>query len=603
MTTPSDRPVRIANGSGFFGDRFDAVDELLAGPDSFDVLTGDYLAELTMLILWKTRRREANGGYASTFLRQMENALGACLDRGIRIVSNAGGLNPDGLADALHALADRLGLSPRIAVVGGDDVLDLLPSLQVDGEPLTHLDTGQALAAAGVTPLTANAYLGGWGIARALATGADIVVCPRVTDAALVIGPAAWWHGWSQQDWDPLAGALVAGHVIECGAQATGGNYALIRELPDTRPPGMPIAEIAADGSSVITKQPGTGGLVSVGTVTAQLLYEIAEPAYVNPDVIARFETIQVSQVGPDRVAIAPTRGEAAPDRLKVAINFEGGFRNAMTLVLTGLDIDRKAKLAEAMLWERLGDPTQFDTVDVQLVRHDRADAPTNALATAELRITVKDADGTKVGRRFSNAVTELVLSNYAGLFPTTPPTPETMYGVYWPTLIPAAAVTHTVRLATGEVETIPHPVAPGSSPTATATAPVADVVAVWPAVAAGQTTRVPLGAICGARSGDKGGNANVGFWTWSDEAAAWLLDALSVDGLRVLLPEADGLEVRRFALPNLRAVNFVIVGLLGEGVASSTRADPQGKGLGEYLRSRLIDLPTSLILLTIPTD
>lgn len=590
------RPIRVANCSGFYGDRLSAPADLLAGPEPFDVLTGDYLAELTMLILWKARRKDPSAGYAGTFLRQMEQVLGTCLDRGIKVVTNAGGLNPHGLAADLAALATRLGLAPRIAVIDGDDIVGSVADLQAAGEPLAHLDTGETLAAAGVTPATANAYLGGWGIAAALAADADMVVCPRVTDAALVVGPAAWWHGWAPTDLDRLAGAVVAGHVIECGPQCTGGNYALAHELPDLRYPGFPIAEIAHDGSCVITKQPGTGGVVNVGTVTAQLLYEIGGPRYANPDVVARFDTVSVASVGPDRVRLSGAVGELPSDRLKVAMNHVGGYRNSMTFVLTGLDIEAKAARAEAMLWDLLGGRESVAEADVRLIRSDHADAATNEMATAQLRVTVKDPDRTRVGRRFSNAVTELALASYAGFFTTSPPSAETEYGVYWPTLVPASAVNHRVHLPDGTVVVVPHP-------TATQVLAAEPPVPTRPAAAEprGATVRVPLGAVCGARSGDKGGNANVGLWTWDDAVFTWMETELSPDRLRELLPEAAGLVVERHVFANLRALNFVVVGLLGDGVASSVRPDAQAKGLGEFVRSRGVDLPEALLAAALP--
>jgi hypothetical protein len=584
------RPLVVANCSGFLGDRIAAAREVLAGPSPVDVLTGDYLAELTMLILWKARQKDPSLGYATTFLRQMDDVLGTCLERGIKVVANAGGLNPHGLADALRALGDRLGLAPAIAVVDGDDLVDRLAELQAAGEDLAHLDTGRPLRDAGAAPVTANAYLGAWGIADALAAGADVVVCPRVTDASLVVGPAAWWHGWDRTDWDRLAGAVVAGHVLECGPQATGGNHPFLDELPDDRYPGFPLAEVAADGSCVITKQPGSGGAVTVGTVTGQLLYEIAEPAYAGPDVVTRFDTITLDAAGPDRVRISGVRGEPPSDRLKVAINLPGGFRNSMTMVITGLDVERKAARAETMLWDVLGGRDQFAAVDVQLLRTDQPDAPTNAQATAQLRVTVKDPDATLVGRRFANAVVELSLASYAGFHTTTPPGAETAYGVYWPTLVPASVVEHAVLRPDGTRVIVPHTVARG----AVATVAAVPSPAAW--AHGGDTARLPLGTVCGARSGDKGGNANVGVWARTDAAHRWLTAFLTVERFRELLPEAELLDVHRYELPGLRALNFVVVGILGEGVASSTRPDPQAKGLGEWLRSRLVDVPTSLL-------
>lgn len=589
MAAEPRRPIRIANCSGFYGDRLAAAREMIEG-GPVDVLTGDYLAELTMLILWKARRKDPGAGYAVTFLTQMEQVLGTCLDRGIKVVANAGGLNPAGLAGRLAELAERLGLHPRVAWVEGDDLLPRLDEIQAAGNPLANLDTGVALAESGLEPISANAYLGGWGIAEALAADADVVICPRVTDASLVVGPAAWWHGWARDDWDALAGAVAAGHVIECGPQATGGNYPFLDELPGRGYPGFPIAEAAADGSCVITKHEGTGGVVSVGTVTAQLLYEIAEPTYANPDVVAHFDTMTVDQAGPDRVRIAGTRGTPPPPSLKVAMNAVGGYRNTMTMVLTGLDIERKAQLARDLLFDLLGGEDRFDATDVRLIRWDRPDAETNEQATAHLRVTVKDRDARKVGRAFSNTTMELALGGYAGFHTTTPPSSETEYGIYWPAVVPRELVTHTVVLPGGERRAVADPpVAGGPAPALAAAVP--DV-----AVPDGPTVRAPLGAVCGARSGDKGGNANVGVWARDDASYAWLRHTLTPEVFTMLVPEAAGLTVRRHELANLRALNFVVVGILGEGVASSTRPDPQAKGLGEYLRSRCLDIPASLL-------
>ena len=586
------RAVRIANCSGFYGDRLAAPAELLEQGEVPDVLTGDYLAELTMLILWKSRQRDPGLGYARTFYRQMEEVLGTCIDRGVRVVANAGGLNPAGLAQALRALADKLGIDADVAHVEGDDILGRLGPLQAAGDPLAHLDTGRPLIEAGSDPVSANAYLGGFGIAEALSGGADVVVTGRVTDASLVVGPAAWWFGWSRTDWDRLAGAVVVGHVIECGTQTTGGNYAFFSEVPGLEHPGFPIAEVAEDGSAVITKHEGTGGLVSVGTVTAQLLYEIGGPLYANPDVVADFSTIAVEDVGPDRVRVSGVRGLPAPEKLKVSINLLGGYRNTMTFVLTGLDIDAKAALVRRTMDELVGGASRFAHYDVRLVRTDVPDAPTNEQASAQLRVTVKDRDAEVVGRHFSNAATELALASYPGFYLTSPPGDASAYGVFWPTLVPRHAVDETVvhhdgrRVVLSPAPTPPPP--PGAAGEPTTSPP--------PEIPSGDRRRMPLGTVIGARSGDKGGNANVGLWARSPAGFAWLTAELGVDRFRQLLPEAADLEVDRYELPNLRALNFVVHGLLGEGVASSTRPDPQAKSLGEYLRSRWVDVPVALL-------
>ena len=596
MVSVSTRPLRIANVSGFLGDRFTAFREMLGGPTAVDVITGDYLAELTMFILGKQQARDPRAGYADVFARQVAEVMGDLLSSGTRVVANAGGLNPRGLRDRLLDIAAEQGFEPRIAVVEGDDLRGRLAELQADPDlEFRHLDTGQLLPSLGSAAMTANAYLGGWGIASALNAGADIVVTGRVTDASLVLGPAASWHGWRMDDWNSLAGAVVAGHVIECGAQATGGNYPFLTELSPGLP-GFPIAEISRDGTFVVTKQPGTAGAVTTGTVTAQLLYEIGQPSYANADVMAHFDGLNVVQSGRDRVTISGARGTPAPRSLKLAVNFPGGFRNTMTMVITGLEIEQKADHAMAQLTEALGGTDQFDEFDVQLLHTERPDATVNAEATALLRVTVKSHNPELVGRRFSNEVTALTLQSYAGYFATTPPTSATEYGIYWPALLPRHLVMHSVLFPDGTVHPVPDPPLEESAVTSSTRNSAHEAAPTDRRVTVEPTARLPLGTICGARSGDKGGNANVGLWCETNDAYDWLTDYLTMERLRELLPETESLRVERYELPTLRAVNFVIVGLLGEGVASSVRLDPQAKGLGEFVRSRLVDVPTRLI-------
>jgi len=581
-------PLRIANCSGFYGDRLAAAREMVDG-GPIDVLTGDWLAELTMLILAKNMLRDPAAGFARTFVTQMEQVMGDCLDRRIAVVSNAGGLSPRRCAEAVAEVAEKLGLNPVIAYVEGDDLIPRMEELRAAGVAFSHMETGEALGARQV--MTANAYLGGWGIAEALGRGADIVITGRVTDAALVVGPAAWHHRWRRDDWDALAGAVVAGHVIECGAQTTGGNYAFFTEVPGLEHPGFPIAEVAADGSSVITKHPGHGGQVSVGTVTAQLLYEIGGPAYANPDVTARFDSIQLSDDGPDRVRISGVRGDSPPSGTKVALNYQGGFRSTTTLYLTGLDVQEKADLVERALWASVpGGRAAFESVDVSLLRTDRPDPATNEEAMAQLRITVKDPDERKVGRAFSGRITELALASYPGLFGGGLTAGASAFGVYWPAVVPASLVCQEVVM--GGERTVVDPV-PVPDPPVVADVAVAGVHAGPPG---GPTVRAPLGRLFGARSGDKGGNANLGVWARSDAAYEWLFGFLTISRLKELLPETASLAVHRYELGNLRALNFVIVGLLGEGVAASTRLDGQAKSLGEWLRARVADIPRGLL-------
>jgi hypothetical protein len=612
---PTPPPLRIGNFSGFYGDRFDALEEMLTG-GALDVLTGDYLAELTMLILGRERLREAGLGYAKTFLRQVEQCLGLAHERGVRIVTNAGGVNPAGLADRIRELADRLGIPARIAHVTGDDVIALTGP---DGE---RTDWGEGV-------VTAHAYLGGHGIAACLRAGADIVVTGRVTDAALVTGPAAAHFGWHPQDpggYDRLAGAVVAGHVLECGTQATGGNYAFFtgHGTAGARHPGFPLAELHEDGSCVITKQDGTGGFVDTGTVTAQLLYETSGARYAGPDVTARLDSVRLTQQGPDRVRIDGARGEAPPPTLKVGLNRLGGWRGEVVFVLTGLDIDAKAALVREQMEDALAKRRPAG-MRWELARTDHADPDTEEAGSALLRLVARDPDEQAVGRRLGAAAVELALASYPGFHVTAPPGKATPYGVFEAAFVPQGAVEHIAVLPDGRRERIAAP---------TRTLPLRPVPDV-PDVPAGSTThpappgagatrRAPLGLVAGTRSGDKGGDANIGVWARhdgerdrtgdsghdgrlpdglhddgqdrTDRIWRWLVDTLTTERLRTLLPECGSLTVVRHVLPNLRALNFVVEGLLGEGVAARHRFDPQAKALGEWLRARYLDIPVELL-------
>ncbi|HEY6748029.1 MAG TPA: acyclic terpene utilization AtuA family protein [Mycobacteriales bacterium] len=550
--------------SGFYGDRLAAMREMLEG-GPLDVLTGDYLAELTMLILARDRLKDPATGYAKTFLRQLEDCLGLAVERGVKMVVNAGGLNPAGLAAAVSALADRLGLTVAVGHVLGDE-------LPADG---------------GV----ANAYLGCWGIVECLRGGADIVVTGRVTDASLLVGPAAWHHGWARDDWTALAGATVAGHVLECGAQATGGNFTGFRKL-DLRHPGFPLALVAADGSAVVTKHAGTGGAVTVDTVTAQLLYEIGRADYLGPDVVSHFDTIRLDHDGPDRVRISGVRGTAPPPELKVGTVRLAGFRNATTFVLTGLDIEAKAELVRTQVEDALA-AARPEGLEWTLARTDHPDADTEETASALLHLSVRDRDRDKVGRVFSRVPIELALASYPGFHVTAPPGDASPYGVFTASFVSQSTVDHVAVLPDGSRVPVPPPAETAGPETDPVGGPAEGAGA---AVEPGATRRVPLGTIAHARSGDKGGRANIGVWFRTDAAYEWFLGRLTTEWLHQLLPEAAGFPWFAVPLPNLRAVNIVVDGILGEGVTASTRFDPQGKALGEWLRSRLVDVPEVLL-------
>ncbi len=582
--------LRIANCSGFFGDRLTAAREMVEG-GPIDVLTGDWLAELTMYILHKTRER--SGGYARTFLRQLEDVLPLCVERGITVVSNAGGLRPEALAAAVGELARRQGLDVHVASVSGDDIAPRLADLRRGGETFVNLDTGEPLPP-DADVVTANAYLRARPIADALGAGAQVVVTGRVTDAALVVGPALHAFGWADDALDAIAGSVVAGHVIECGAQCCGGNYAFFEEVPNRDRIGFPLAEMHSDGTSVITKHPGTGGAVTVGTVTAQLLYEIGGPRYLSPDAIARFDTIELSQEGPDRVSIAGVRGELPPATLKVTANLNAGWRNSMTLALTGAQVADKARFAADAVWAGIPGGRAAFAESAEDLSGDLTGG-----GMSYLRLAVRDDDEQAVGRAFSGAVVETSLSSYPGTFFTSAPSGAQAVARYWPTTVAAAAVAPRIECDGQEVPATPlrtgadgtdalAPLTPGPA------AASAEKAGTGPATE--DLKRVPLWVLVGARSGDKGGDANVGLWADEDAVAAWLSEHFTVEAFKALLPEVEPYAVSRFELANLRAVNFVVHGILGWGVASNLRLDTQAKGLGELLRSRPVDVPATLL-------
>ncbi len=582
--------IKIANCSGFYGDNLSIAKKMVEG-GPIDVLTGDYLAELTMTILYNQKmKRGENLGYVGTFIKQFREVAKLCDDKKIKIVTNAGGLNPASMATEVENIIKELELDLKVAYIDGDDLMPRLDELSSSGEKLKNIDKNNDLFSYEKKPVTANAYLGAWGIKEALDNDADVVICPRVTDAAVVIGPAAWKFNWSRNDYDQLAGALAAGHVIECGAQATGGNYSFFKEVPSFKDIGYPIAEINEDGSFIITKHPNTGGLVSVGTVTAQLLYEIGSPAYVNPDVISHFDTLKIEQESKDRVFISGCRGSSPPKDHKVCINLAGGFRNGTELLLTGLDIEEKAKLITETIFDSVGGKEQFDKVDIQLHRTDKENPESNEQAQAFLRIDVMSEDPDLVGRLFSAKITELALANFPGWTGRSGVVPSGPYIEYWPALVDSKFIKEKVHFDSKTMEVIP-----------TSQLDFEEVFYQKEPVEVKKIVETPdteifFGDLFGTRSGDKGGCANLGVWSKNPEAYGYLFDFLTIDKLKELLPDLKPFEIDRFELPNILSLNFYIHGILQDGVSSSTRMDGQAKSLGEYLRAKKINVPKIIL-------
>ena len=582
--------IKIGNCSGYYGDKLSAAKDMVEG-GPIDVLTGDYLAELTMTILFNQKlQRGEDKGYVGTFLKQIKDVAETCKKNNIKIVTNAGGLNPSSMANEIINILKEMSIDLKVAYIDGDDLMPRLEELKDQGETFVNIDKNTNLDSTEHNLLTANAYLGAWGIKEALDEGADIVVCPRVTDAAVVIGPAAWKFKWKRTDFDELAGALAAGHIIECGCQATGGNYSFFEEVPSFINVGYPIAEIESDGSFTITKHPGTGGLVSVGTVTAQLLYEISSPAYINPDVISHFDTLEINQIGPDRVRVSGCRGSNPPGKHKVCINLATGYRNGMDLVLTGLDIEAKAKTITDTLFHSVGGKDQFDEVSVNLYRTDKKNPDSNEEAMATLSISVKSRNPDLVGRLFSAKIIELSLANYPGFFSAgTGKKPGPVIS-YWPALIDSKHIKEYVHVDGKTLE-----IEPTSQLQFEENYYQKQPISIEPALQ-GEMDEISFGRLFGARSGDKGGCANIGVWAKTDLAFSFLYDFLSVEKLKELMPDLNKFSIDRYELPNINSLNFYIHGILEDGVSSNNRMDGQAKSLGEYLRAKTISVPKIII-------
>ena len=586
----SEEILKIANCSGYYGDRLSAAREMVDG-GPIDVLTGDYLAELTMAILFNQKlKRGEDKGYVGTFLKQLQDVASTCKDKNIKIVTNAGGLNPQSMTNEIKQILNELNIDMKVAYIEGDNLMSRIEELQKNGEEFTNIDKEISLKDSGFPVLTANAYLGAWGIKKALDKGADIVVCPRVTDAAVVMGPAAWRFNWERDDFDKLAGALAAGHIIECGCQATGGNYAFFEEVPSFENVGFPIAEIQSDGSFFITKHPGTGGLVSVGTVTAQLLYEISSPAYINPDVISHFDTLKIKQIDKDKVFISGCRGSSPPNKHKVCINLAGGYKNGMDLILTGLDIEKKAETFINTLFTLVGGKEQFDEVRTDLHRTDKKNPNSNEEAMATLSLSVKSSDPDLVGRLFSAKIVELSLANYPGFFAQGNIKGSGPVIVYWPALVHSKHIKELVYLENEVFE-----VSPTSELSLDEIYYQKETVDIA-SCPEDSLKEIPLGKIFGTRSGDKGGCANLGIWAKTDDAFSFLNSFLTVKKLKELLPDLSSFKIDRYDLPNIKSLNFYIHGILQDGISSNNRKDGQAKSLGEYLRAKYIKVPKLLL-------
>ena len=597
MTKPR---IIIANCGGFWGDDPGAARRQVEG-GPIDYLTMDYLAEVTMAILQKQRARKPDTGYPADFLLHLRDVLPACVQRGIRIITNAGGVNPLACRAAVEALARELGVADRVkvALVLGDDLHLDLDALLDFGEPLLNMDTGKPLADVRNRVLSANAYIGAAAIVRALEEGANVIVTGRVADAAVTLAPMMFEFGWSGTDWDRIAAGVVAGHIIECGAQCTGGNFTDWHQVKSFRNMGFPLVEAESDGSFVVTKHPNTGGLVSVHTVTEQILYEIGAPGYLTPDVVARFDSVRVEQEGPDRVRVTGARGEPAPPKLKVSISYHAGWRAFGRLILSGPDTLAKAKAVADAFWDAAGGRGAYEQSMQQVIGWNACHPPMSKSEPGEvlLQFAVRDQDERKINTRFASQLVPRVLGTVPGIsYIADQGRPRASEVVaFWPALISRAAVTPRVIIGDQQIE-VPDVLArePHKSSEASAAKRQAHSLSVDDSVS--KRSRVPLGRLCLARSGDKGDTANIGVIARSEAIYDWILEHLTPSFVKRHFEDICKGEVERFELPNLLALNFLLHQSLGGGGTLSLLLDAQGKTYAQYLLAAEVEVPEGLL-------
>jgi Acyclic terpene utilisation family protein AtuA len=583
--------IRIANAGGYWGDdltQFKRQAEL--GP--VDYVTLDFLAEITMSIMQKQRSRDPRSGYARDFVAQVAETLAVLVERDIRVISNAGGVNPLACRGALLEMARGRGVDLDVAAVVGDDLLERLGELNAAGVTLDDMESGAAFAGVRERVSSANAYYGAWPVVEALESGARIVVTGRCTDTGITLAPMIHAFGWQPGDWDRLAAGIVAGHIVECGAQSTGGNYTDWREVKRFETIGYPVIEVYEDGSFIVTKHPGTGGLVTVRTVKEQLVYEMGDPrGYITPDVVADFATIRLEPAGRDRVRVWGVRGRPAPPSLKVSASYFDGFKATGSIIISGPDAAAKARAFADLFWKRVG--LRFDATHTELVGQSACWgplAPPSDPPEILLRLSVRDRDKDKLDA-FAKMVPAVILSGPPGVAVTggRPQSQEVV--AYWPALVPRDHV--KPRLVTRDGERTldwPTPLQPMGKP-----APLPREH--WPVLKGSmKMVTAPLAELAHARSGDKGDTANIGVIARAPEVYPWLAKTLTAAVVKRRFKGICLGPVVRHEVPNLWALNFLLHESLGGGGTVSLRLDAQGKTLSHALLAMPVRVPRALV-------
>ncbi len=588
-------PLRIANASGYWGDDLTALRRQIEG-GPVDVVTMDFLAEITMSILQKQVQRNPATGFAVDFVDQLDDVMELAMEKNVTIISNAGGVRPLACGEAIAARADAKGLSPRVGVVAGDDLMDRIGSWHADGVDMSNMDDGRPFGEIIDRVSSANAYFGAAPVVRALAEGAQFIVTGRVTDTGITLAPMIHHFGWAPDDWDRMAAGIIAGHILECGAQSTGGNFTDWQDVPSFHNVGYPIVEMEEDGSFVVTKHPGTGGLVNVATVREQLVYEMGDPAaYLTPDVVVDFGSIRLEAAGPDRVRVSGVTGAAPTDLLKVSVSYGDGFKASGGVIVCGPNAAAKADAFGDILWGRL---PEFEATLTEAVGADATWGPLSPnrdSAEVMARFGVRDHDKAKV-REFSKMVPAMVLSGPpgVGVIGGRPPVQDVV--AYWPCLIPRNLCEAEVVVMGGgdRLETS----VPFEGPTGVGRVePSGDdpiIRAAGPAES-GEKVTVKLAMLAHGRSGDKGDTCNIGIIARHPALYDWLVETLTAKRVAEAFTGIAFGDVERFEVPNIDAVNFLLHECLGGGGTLSLHIDAQGKTYSHALLNIDVEIDRSL--------
>ncbi|PYH93433.1 DUF1446-domain-containing protein [Aspergillus ellipticus CBS 707.79] len=609
------RPVRVANCSGYHGDpAYEMFRQASLG--DVDFITGDYLAEVNLANNAQAWRDEKHPGYEETAWEGLQQTIDVIAQKRIRVVINGGALDPKALALKTQALVTEKNLDLRVAYLLGDDLYSRVgPNMPTSKEGMRHLDSGNSKAIPSdltyaflntddgkPTPMvSAHAYLGARGIVDGLRRGADIIICGRVADASPVIAAAWYWHDWSETDYDELAGSLIAGHLIECSAYVTGGNFAGFDRYPleDLIAPGFPIAEIASDGTCIITKHQNTQGVVNEETVSCQFLYELQGTTYLNSDVSAHIADVAIKGAGKDRVHVSGIRGSPPPSTTKLAVFYKGGYEAQLLLNATGYATARKWDLLETQIRHFISEKASksLETLEFQRIGTPASDPTAQEESTTYLRIFMASRSESAI-LVVAKAMKEISLKHFSGFHSsldtrTAIPIP---FLAYYPAIIKQADIDETINF-------IDTPNAIRSYPTGHP--PQYEDLVLRESydpdghqLLQGPAEKIRLGDIVLGRSGDKGGNLNCGLFVTNPDHWPWLRSYMTKDRMRQLIGRDwdDKFFLERVEFPNIKAVHFVIYGILGRGVSSTSRLDGFGKGFVDYIRDKLVDVPVEVL-------